>query len=414
MKVFIQEFATGGGLVGQSLSPELLLEGFAMLRKLITNFRKMNFDIITTLDGRLEYLQEYFEANTIILIHKQSDFLKLAKNEIKNCDYFLVIAPSTNKILSDIVKNYSKNKVQSLNCSQTVIDFISSKKNIYEICEKQRINYPSTIVFSAEKKYHSISSTKKTKYKNIQTFLLENELSFPLIIKPNIGDACEGLHLIKDNEELMQHLERKRCGPILIQEFIKGEHLSVTVIAVNGSYSILSVNKQILHFNFNESKYLGGISNIKHPLENEISNFIEQLFSNIKGLKGFLGIDLVIKDENGKSEIFFIEINPRATTPICGLIGQKGKPIEMIKKEDDLQNKIPAVTTYFSKYTFSLERDLTKKEYKTIKEYEAILTPPIRFRNENYSMFVEGKGKNIVDAEQKYQDNIKRLLKKLK
>ena len=51
-----------------------------------------------------------------------------------------------------------------------------------------------------------------------------------------------------------------------------------------------------------------------HKLKKEAFKIAKNAIENIKGLKGFVGVDLIINDE-----ITFIEINSRFTTPYIGL-----------------------------------------------------------------------------------------------
>ncbi|MEA2069825.1 MAG: hypothetical protein U9O98_00890, partial [Asgard group archaeon] len=65
MKIFIQEYLTGGGENTQPLNRHLLIEGFGMLRTLIKVFQKRGWEVITTLDKRLKFLKPFLLADKI-------------------------------------------------------------------------------------------------------------------------------------------------------------------------------------------------------------------------------------------------------------------------------------------------------------------------------------------------------------
>jgi predicted ATP-grasp superfamily ATP-dependent carboligase len=62
-------------------------------------------------------------------------------------------------------------------------------------------------------------------------------------------------------------------------------------------------------------KYLGGELPYDHPLKNEAYNVAIDVVEAIDGLNGFVGVDLIITD----TEVYFIEINSRFTTPYFAL-----------------------------------------------------------------------------------------------
>ena len=51
-----------------------------------------------------------------------------------------------------------------------------------------------------------------------------------------------------------------------------------------------------------------------HKLKEEAFKISKKAIENIKGIKGFIGVDLILNDE-----VTFIEINSRFTTPYIGL-----------------------------------------------------------------------------------------------
>ncbi|MDZ7660284.1 alpha/beta fold hydrolase [Fodinibius sp.] len=57
-------------------------------------------------------------------------------------------------------------------------------------------------------------------------FLKENEMSFPVVLKPDVGERGKGVSIIKDRHELQDYLSE--CSEdIIIQEFVEGKEVGI-------------------------------------------------------------------------------------------------------------------------------------------------------------------------------------------
>jgi predicted ATP-grasp superfamily ATP-dependent carboligase len=243
--------------------------------------------------------------------------------------------------------------------------------------------------------------------------LHELDLIYPIVVKPNDGVDCEGISLCKNEEQLKDYLNKNQNKDILIQDFISGENLSILAYVFENQINILSVNEQLLSLGYEESEYLGGISNIKHPLFEKIKTFGESILDRIKGLNGFVGIDLMVyKDENNLDDIYLIEINPRATTSVCGLFNQMNPPLNFIQSKSSIYYR-KCNTSYFSKskINFPTEREIAFEELISI---DSIVTPPLTFDKKNIYSLVRGIGINSETAIADYNKNLVFLTNKLK
>ncbi|MBN1330592.1 MAG: ATP-grasp domain-containing protein [Candidatus Heimdallarchaeota archaeon] len=415
MKIFIQEFVSGGGFSNQELDANLLVEGFGMLRVLIHNCKKLGYEITSTLDSRIKFLSPFLETDQLIKIANNDSFIEKGKKLLQNADYYIIIAPETSQILSNIITEYSNFSSQSLNCETKTIDFATDKSQVYEFCLKRGITIPKTIKRSIDGSCWLLENGQLKKKIEEITEYQKYAINYPLIIKPNDGVACEGLKLCNTEEELLLALKENCSREMLIQEYILGDNLSITAYVWKGQIDILAINKQIISLSADKSEYLGGISNIKHMLLKDINTFCLELLSKIDGLQGFIGIDLIAsKSDKNKREIFLIEINPRATTPICGLMNQNNKPIDLLPKSGEQHFSKQFDVTYFAKVKYNFQSPPNYQLYMNLMNNPAIITPPISFDGANIYSLLRGSGKNARKANENFNEELAILSNKLK
>ncbi|NHJ46817.1 MAG: ATP-grasp domain-containing protein [Asgard group archaeon] len=394
MRLFLQEFSSGGGMVQYNPSASLLVEGFGILRVLAQNCKRLDIEVVATLDNRLKFLEQFLDIDEISLISTNDDFIENSLELLSDCDYFLVVAPGIDGILSSIIERYQKSSAICLNCDTQAVEFATNKSSVYEKFAKSKIRVPNTIRIKADE-------------------LPESELLFPLVVKPNDGVDCEGVSFCKNIEQLKDYLNKNQSRDLLIQDYIVGDNLSILAYVYDKEISILSVNKQLLSLEFEESEYLGGISNIKHPLNEKIRSFGKSVLNEIEGLNGFVGVDLIVStDEKNANDIYLIEINPRATTSVCGLFNQFNPPFNVINSKSSLISE-KLNTCYFAK---SKLRFPTNKiiPFDDLFNLHSIVTPPITFDNEYIYSLVRGFGVNSEMAIADYNKNLALLSNKLK
>jgi predicted ATP-grasp superfamily ATP-dependent carboligase len=413
MRIFIQEFSSGGGMIQENPGASLLVEGFGILRVLIQNCKRLGMEVVVTLDKRLNFLERFLNADIIDIISTNENFIDNSLELLNNCDCFLVIAPGINGILSSIIESYQKSSAVSLNCETEAVEFSTNKSAVYEKFSKNEICIPNTRRIKPDYSMKTITNSEITSELFRLDELFELDLIYPIVVKPNDGVDCEGVSLCKNEEELKDYLNKNQNKDILIQDFISGENLSILAYVFENQINILSVNEQLLSLGYEESEYLGGISNIKHPLFEKIRTFGEIILEKIKGLNGFVGIDLVVsKDEKNLNDIYLIEINPRVTTSVCGLFNQMNPPLDFIQSISNIYYR-KCNTSYFSKskINFPCEREIAFEELISI---DSIVTPPLTFDKKNIYSLVRGFGINSETAITDYNKNLAFLTNKLK
>lgn len=148
-----------------------------------------------------------------------------------------------------------------------------------------------------------------------------SELGFPVVFKPIDGVGCSGLSVVRDASQItaaVNKIMRKSSSEcFIVQKLIKGVSASVSLILTGEKALPITLNKQMVtlappHL---QSSYNGGMVPFTHSLEEEALNAAQRAVNSLKGLKGYVGVDMVL----AKDGPVVIEVNPRLTTSYIGL-----------------------------------------------------------------------------------------------
>lgn len=159
-------------------------------------------------------------------------------------------------------------------------------------------------------KYISVKRGDRIPYDNACEFLKSKRV----VVKPNDQGSTVGLSIVSNEQEYLLALEKafKLSSIVLLEEYLKGTEITVSVIGNCPNYKILPIIEIIpAHEYYDyESKYIPGMSIHKIPAsisknaENkaiEFANVIAKTFN----LRDFARIDMIVKDETP----YVLEIN---------------------------------------------------------------------------------------------------------
>ena len=139
----------------------------------------------------------------------------------------------------------------------------------------------------------------------------ENQVTFPIIMKPNWGGSSKGIKFLKNKEDLKKKIKNPKY---LIEEIIYGKELTVTVIENNNKIEVLGVTE--IEFNNKHYDYKAKYK------KNESSHFLPARISNSEykflikiskeifrtcNCKGIARIDYIMSNKNRK--VYFLEMN---------------------------------------------------------------------------------------------------------
>jgi len=415
--IFIFEFISGGGFSFTKMPNSLFCEGFGMLKAIISDFKLLNFEIITLLDYRVSFLSKLLQADIIRKVEADENYLVNFIKAVRESKYSFIIAPESSNILYDLTKIVKDHDKELLSTNLSCINQFTSKIKTFDYFKKNDIPTPSTYKIPKIRSYLDID------------FIIQksNKIGYPIVIKPEDGIGSESIYFFEGEDQILAFFEKfnkrlEQNRSFVLQEFIEGRDLSLSLLGCSQlkktqitSPIILSINSQDINIkNQNlKSEYYGGST----PVEG-IEELIENLEKIVKKadfskFKGYFGIDF-IKQSN--SSFYFIELNPRLTTSYLGLrnvINYNCAELIYNSKMNSLKN----LDLKFLNFSLFSRIDLLLNNYdpmehlnghllpKLMKEIPELVTPPISIDKSNhYSCFVATKTKDYLSSKRRMDE----------
>ncbi|PVX24571.1 MAG: hypothetical protein CW716_09790 [Candidatus Bathyarchaeum sp.] len=367
----IVEYVSGGGYGDQKISSSILSEGYGMLRSLISDCKTAGHNVTTLLDSRLKEFSPPNQADNAIYVASPTELLTKLKEHSSAADGTYVIAPESNQVLEKLVESIEDSGGTSLNCSVDAIKRVSNKMKAYETLKKTGLKVPETVLLNINEKIGTIKQITK-------------ELGHPLVVKPLDGVGCDGISIIEDEDAIADATKKvahessnKQC---IAQTMIRGKASSVCVMSTGDKVVAITLNSQFVTLGTpdEESGYLGGVVPFDHVLEKEALRAAEKAVEAVRGLRGYVGVDMILTDE----EPVVMEINPRLTTSYIGLRRVANfNPAETII-DATINQKLPKNVThrgfsFFSKVEFPPRPQILAETYKL----ENVVSPPFPIEN---------------------------------
>lgn len=287
MKILILEYITAVGID----DPSLWSEGQAMLDGFLADFKDKNADYLIS---SAQSVSKDGYCNPVMLEGELMDWLDM---NISNYDACLVIAPEEDFLLYDITNFIEKKGVNIIGSSSDAVMICSDKFQMYESLKD------SVPIIETEKVFFNDLNSYKT---------FDNKK----ILKPADGVSCSGVYVVSSNDEMKKaaSLIETNLPYFIIQNFIEGASASVSLISNGGEAVPLSLNLQDIHFSDEGINYNGGRVPLTHELEDEAKKVAKGAVESIDGLKGYVGVDVILGEE-----VHIVEINSRITTPYVAL-----------------------------------------------------------------------------------------------
>lgn len=235
--------------------------------------------------------------NKEYIINKENFSFK-KRNKIINFDIIFNIIHG-NPGENGIIQAY----FELINQPYTGSDFYTSsltfnKKNCSNVLKEIGIYIPKSFLL-------------KKKENNINYIL--NNIEFPCIVKPNKSGSSLGISKVEKKEDILSSIDKafNEDDEILIENFLYGIEISVTVFNYRGLIKILPITEIISYNNFfdYEAKYLGKSkeitpARITKELEKKILNISINIYKYLN-IKGLSRIEFIIVNNIP----YFLEIN---------------------------------------------------------------------------------------------------------
>ena len=303
------------------------------LRRNADDFIYVNLDEKRDENGKLDhpsarYLYESIIANTDLI--SKYDYLVLGSSFENYPDYIKKI------------QSFGNYKGSYWNSVQKVRDIGS----LFPFLIKKKIRFPKSIVFSIDQiskriKYslytnddtaNHVESGNPKEILELKVFfeeVVKIQLDLPCVLKPEKSGGGFGIYMIRNFEDFygsFENLKEIKDGNYILQEHIRGNHMSCSFISNGENAKIVYISEQIigeLRFGCRSSfAYCGNIINKNisdstndknRGLSNKLNNTV-QLITKFSGLLGSNGLDFILNYPEGKNsepQITFLELNAR-------------------------------------------------------------------------------------------------------
>ena len=292
----------------------IISEAEALIFALVDNLKDYNVDLV--INKSYEDAVKGFENVNAILIDE--DIVSWLENNVKDFSRAIFISAENDNNLYKITKILEENDVKTYTSSAEAC-FKSSDK--YETYEElfNIVPQPRSFRFKIDPKGY----WKRAIENLYEKWQAEDPLTpLKLIIKPLIGVDCENIVIIENIDDLTLDLDKIFVpgSRIIVQEYIDGEDISVSLISDGKKAIPISLNKQYVELKEDKGTYIGGKLPYDSKYRDEAFEIATKAVEAIDGLKGFVGVDLLINaDEKDVYSVYLLEINSRFTTPYVGL-----------------------------------------------------------------------------------------------
>lgn len=273
-----------------------------MLKAVLGDFLALGrHQVVTTLDYRLTSRFRHLPSCRVETIREgehQQGFASL----VEETEAVLIIAPETNLILADLTAVVEARGKLLLGSSREAVIAMGNKATAYRRLSERGLPVPET----HEVRFGDDPSP------------IAGRLGYPVVAKPIDGVGCQGVFVVRKEEELwpvLSSLKREtRSDRFLLQRYIRGTHASVSLLSTGQEALPLTLNAQIIRGS-KQLCYRGGRVPLAHRLEARAFENARAVLPAAPGLRGYFGVDFVLTEE----EAWVVEVNPRLTTSYVGL-----------------------------------------------------------------------------------------------
>ena len=292
----------------------IISEAEALIFALLDDLKDIQKDVV--LNKSYENALDDFEnVNPIFIEGDVVDWLNDNANQFNRA---IFISAENNNNLYSITKILEENNVKTYTSTAEACFKSSDKSESYEALYGI-VPQPRTFRFKIDPKGY----WKRAIEHLYEKWQAEDPLTkLKIIIKPLMGVDCEDIVVIEDIDELTLDLDKIFVpgSRVIVQEFIEGTDVSVSLLSDGKTAIPISLNEQFVELKDDKATYLGGKLPFENKYKDEAFEIAKKAAEAIDGLKGFVGVDLIINsDEKDIYSVYLLEINSRFTTPYVGL-----------------------------------------------------------------------------------------------
>ncbi len=320
IKLFVFEYLTGGGIDPDIASPAsladlsaLIVEGRVMRDAIATDLRALPGIDVTIASSRFEHVDDRYSHQRA---QEGESITQFVSRMAREHDYALVVAPECDGLLLRLYD--AVGATRWLGCAKEAIR-VASSKSATATCLQA----------------HGIATTPALEPEQAASLDAAN-----WVVKPDDGAGGLDTYVYRDlDAALKEYGARAAAGrnPVL-QEWIDGEPLSLSLICDEAGAQLVSINRQRIGMssdtpsNRNERIVeFDGVDADYIPLDSAKGQALERLAMRVAhalpGLRGFAGIDVVWNEARGP---VVIEVNPRLTVAYAAISKKRNLAAQLL------------------------------------------------------------------------------------
>ena len=292
----------------------IISEAESLIFSLLGDLKDFNVDLVIN-EAYAENVKDYDNVNPILI---NGDVVDWLEENASNFTKAIFIAAENGNNLYNISRILEENDVKLYNSSAEACRISSDKFETYGALSNI-VPQPRTFRFKIDPKGYW-----KRAIENLhEKWQSEDPLTpLKLIIKPLMGVDCEDIVIIENIGDLTLDLDKifKPGSRVIVQEYVEGTDVSVSLLSDGKKAIPISLNEQFVELKNDKGMYFGGKLPFESKYKQEAFDIATKAVESIDGLKGFVGVDLLINaDEQDIYSVYLLEINSRFTTPYVGL-----------------------------------------------------------------------------------------------
>ncbi len=292
-RIFVFEYLTGGGLDGPAAAHgSLLSQGLAMRDAMVADLlRSGSVAVSAAVSAAAPALPPGAQP---VRAAPGENLLAFVARQAAQHDAVWLVAPETDGLLGAFQRQVPAGRW--LGCSAAAIALASSK--------------------SATLRHLSV--------RGASTPLDFSPAATRWVVKPDDGAGCVGTRLYRSLDAA--HGARQAMPGLVLEPWVEGQAMSLSLLCHGGTAELLSINRQRIEIAADGQVGYRGVAIDALPrsghLGDVMATLARQVVRAVRGLHGFVGIDLVWHDTSGP---VLVELNPRPTCAYVGLSAALGR-----------------------------------------------------------------------------------------
>lgn len=296
MRIFLYEWATGGGLVEEPgpLPASLVREGAAMLGALAADLQRIPDCRVTVLrDPRVVQLSS--SGSEVVEVLSRFSHDEEIERVGAESDATILIAPEFDGILWKAARRIVAAGGRLISPSPEFIRLTADKHRTCEMLKAAGVPVPEGRVLEPDEP-------------------LPADFAYPAVLKPIDGAGSQDSYFVRDAHDVPPAY----AWPRRVERYIPGMPASAAMLCGPvGRVGLMPCRQRISEDG--RLRYLGGELPLAAGFADRAKSLAERAVAALPTTVGYVGVDLVLGREPDGSEDAVIEVNPRLTTSYVGL-----------------------------------------------------------------------------------------------